>query len=69
MPQSLERVVRWSSWIAGRNRKGETCTMLVVRGDQSGKVQVKFADGQSAVVDRRALTLTGKTRQQRQESY
>jgi hypothetical protein len=36
--------------------------MLVVRGDSSGQVQVMFADGQSAVVDRRALTLTGKTR-------
>lgn len=65
-PQQLEKVVRWTNHIAGRNRKGETCTMLVVRGDTSGMVQVRFPDGETAIVDRRALTETGKTRSQRQ---
>ncbi len=64
----LDRVVRWDNWMAGKRRRGETCTMMPVAGDTSGNVQVRFADGMTAIVDRRALTTTGKVRAQRQKS-
>lgn len=62
---TLERVVRWGNSYAGRNRKGEHCTILSM-GTNSSQVQVRFEDGEVAIVDRRALTLTGKTRAQRE---
>lgn len=58
----LDRVVRWTNVYAGKRRKGEHCVVLNERG---GTAQVKFDDGQTAIVDRRAITATGGTKAQR----
>lgn len=62
---SLERVVRWNNVYAGKRRKGEHCTIL---SERDGTAQVRFDDGQTAIVDRRALTSSGGTKAYRTAS-
>lgn len=60
----LDRVVRWNNVYAGKRRKGDRCIVL---NEVNGKAQVRFEDGQTAIIDRRAVTRTGGTRAQREQ--
>lgn len=58
----LDRVVRWGNVYAGKSRKKEKCTILQELG---GRCQVRFEDGQTAILPRMALTRTGAAGQGR----
>ncbi len=51
--------VYWSKPIGGVNRKGHPCTIITTgKGKQ---VQVKFEDGTTAILDRRAIRAKSKS--------